>query len=47
MPMLLLIETKKGGAHMLNGVVAGCGLVLHGSPDLFVLLGDQQLTLGQ
>lgn len=32
---------------MFNGVVAGHGLVLHGSPDLLVLLGDQQLTLGE
>lgn len=47
MSMLLFIDTNKGRAHVFNGVVAGHRLVLHGSSDLLVLLGDQQLTLGQ
>lgn len=44
----LMSNSNKGRAHLFNGGVVGShGFVLHGSPDLLVLLGHQQLTLGQ
>lgn len=38
---------EEGRAHVFDGVVAGHRLVLHGRSHLLVLLGDQQLALGQ
>lgn len=45
---LLNANSFEGLTHLLNGGVMGSHrFVMHSSPDLLVLLGHQQLTLGQ